>query len=87
VSRGDTTGTARHRAGTTEKEARLTALGSGYIEEQWVASLSRALGDFSVEIAKVIGETVQHRIPRSGAGQRLRRAPAYRRNRPRTLAD
>ena len=64
----DTTGTAQLSArwflrdvarGQTiaEKEARLTASAAGTSSEQWVASLSRALGDFSVEIAKVIGET------------------------------
>ncbi len=53
-----------------EKEARLTASAAGHSTEQSVASLSKALGDFSVEIAKVIGETVQHCIPQSGAEQR-----------------
>jgi uncharacterized lipoprotein YmbA len=40
-----------------EKETRLTDSAGGGSTEQSVASLSQALGDFSVEIAKVIGET------------------------------
>jgi uncharacterized protein len=44
-----------------EKETRLTDSAAGGSTEQSVASLSQALGDFSVEIAKVIRETVQPR--------------------------
>jgi uncharacterized lipoprotein YmbA len=44
-----------------EKETRLTDSTPGGSTEQSVASLSQALGDFSVEIAKVIRETVQPR--------------------------
>jgi uncharacterized protein len=51
-----------------EKETRLTAAAAGGSTEQSVASLSQALGDFSVEIAKVICETIQHCIPQSGTG-------------------
>ena len=40
-----------------EKETRLTDSAAGGSTEQSVASLSQALGDFSVEIAKVIGAT------------------------------
>ena len=53
-----------------KQEARLTASAAGMSTEQSVAALSRALGDFSIEIAKVICETVQHCIPQSGTGQR-----------------
>jgi hypothetical protein len=53
-----------------EQETRLTDSAAGGSTEQLVASLSQALGDFSVEIAKVICETVQHCIPQSGTGQR-----------------
>ena len=42
-----------------EKETRLTASGAGTSTEQSVASLSKALGDFSVAIANVIREFVQ----------------------------
>jgi uncharacterized lipoprotein YmbA len=52
-----------------EKETHLTASAAGGSTEQSVASLSQALGDFGVEIAKVICETVQHCIPQSGTGQ------------------
>ena len=51
-----------------EKETRLTDSAAGGSTEQSVASLSQALGDLSVEIAKVICETVQHCIPQSGTG-------------------
>jgi uncharacterized lipoprotein YmbA len=44
-----------------EKETSLTDSTPGGSTEQSVASLSQALGDFSVEIAKVIRETVQPR--------------------------
>ena len=44
-----------------EKETRLTDSAAGGSTEQSVASLSQALGDFSVEIAKVIRETIQPR--------------------------
>ena len=40
-----------------EKETRLSDSAAGGSAEQSVASLSQALGDLSVEIAKVIGET------------------------------
>ena len=64
----DTTGTAHLAAryslrdvasGQTiaTKEARLTATGTGRSTEQSVASLSKALGDFSVGIANVIRES------------------------------
>jgi uncharacterized lipoprotein YmbA len=53
-----------------EKETRLTDSAGGGSTEQSVASLSQALGDFSVEIAKVICETLQHCIPQSGTGPR-----------------
>ncbi len=43
-----------------EKEARLTAPAAGRSAEQSVESLSQVLGAFSAEIAKVIGEAVQH---------------------------
>jgi uncharacterized lipoprotein YmbA len=67
----DTAGTARLgarwflRAGArrqliAEKESRLSALATGSSSEQSVAGLSRVLSDFSVEVAGVIGETVQH---------------------------
>jgi uncharacterized protein len=52
-----------------EKETRLTDSAAVGSTEHRVASLSQALGDFSVEIAKVICETVQHCIPQSGTGQ------------------
>ena len=42
-----------------DKETRLTDSAPGGSTEQSVASLSQALGDFSVAIAKVIRETVQ----------------------------
>jgi uncharacterized protein len=53
-----------------EKKTRVTASAAGGSTEQSMAALSQALGDFSVEIAKVICETVQHCIPQSGTGQR-----------------
>jgi hypothetical protein len=53
-----------------DKETRLTSSARGTSSELSVASLSKALGDFSIQIAKVIGQTVQHCTPQSGAGQR-----------------
>jgi uncharacterized lipoprotein YmbA len=47
-----------------EKEVRLTAPAAGSSTEQSVASLSRALGDFSVGVANLIREFVQ---PHTGA--------------------
>jgi uncharacterized lipoprotein YmbA len=44
-------------------EARQSVSATGPSTEQSVASLSKALGNFSVEIARVIGETVQHQSP------------------------
>jgi uncharacterized lipoprotein YmbA len=44
-----------------EKETSLTVAAAGGSTEQSVAALSQALGDFSVEIAKVICESVQGR--------------------------
>ena len=66
----DTTGTAHlvaryflrdvaSRQTIAEKEARLTASAAGSSTEQSVASLSKALGDFSVGVASVIHEFVQ----------------------------
>jgi len=62
-----------------ENETRLTDSAGGGSTEQSVASLSQALGDFSVEIAKVICKTVQHCIPQSSIGQQtglLTRGPS-----------
>ena len=55
-----------------EKETRLTASGAGTSTEQSVASLSKALGDFSVAIANVIREFVHSygTQPTVGAGNR-----------------
>ena len=55
-----------------EKETRLTASGAGTSTEQSVASLSKALGDFSVAIANVIREFVHSSgtQPTVGAGNR-----------------
>jgi uncharacterized lipoprotein YmbA len=50
-----------------EKEVSLTAFAPGSSTEQAIASLSEALGNFSVEIAKVIRECVQHNTTQSGA--------------------
>jgi len=52
------------------KEVCLTALATGRSTEQAVASLSKALGNFSVEIAKGIREFVQHYATQSGVGSR-----------------
>jgi uncharacterized protein len=49
-----------------QKETHLTAAAAGQSGERSVASLSKAMGDFSVGIAKVICETVQHCVPQSG---------------------
>jgi uncharacterized protein len=67
----DTTGTAHFvaryflrdvasRQTIAENEARLTATATDRGVEQPVASLSKALGDFSVEVANMIREFVQH---------------------------
>lgn len=55
-----------------EKETRLTASGAGTSTEQSVASLSKALGDFSVAMANVIRELVHsyRTQPTVGAGNR-----------------
>jgi uncharacterized protein len=57
-----------------EKEVRLTAPAAGSSTEQSVASLSKALGDFSVAIANVIRECVHPYTtqPTIGAGDRTR---------------
>jgi uncharacterized protein len=52
------------------KEVSLTALATGSSTEQAVASLSKALGNFSIEIAKDIREFVQHHATQSGVGSR-----------------
>lgn len=52
-----------------EKEARLTAPAAGNSTEQTVASLSKALGDFSVAIANVIREFVQPHTTQSAVGR------------------
>jgi uncharacterized protein len=52
-----------------QKEAHLTATAAGNSTEQSVASLSKALGDFSVAIASMIRETTQSTI---GARDRTR---------------
>jgi uncharacterized lipoprotein YmbA len=52
-----------------EKDTRLTSSAAGGSTEQSVASLSQALGDFSVEIAKAIRETAEHCLPQSGTGR------------------
>jgi uncharacterized lipoprotein YmbA len=52
-----------------DKEVRLTASAVGTSTEQSVASLSKALGDFSIAIANVICETTQ---PTIGARDRTR---------------
>jgi uncharacterized lipoprotein YmbA len=59
-----------NRQTIVREEARQSAAAAGGSTEQSVASLSQALGDLSVEIAKVICETVQRCVPQSGAGQR-----------------
>jgi uncharacterized lipoprotein YmbA len=51
-----------------EKEVRLTAPAAGSSTEQSVASLSKALGDFSVAIANVIREFVHPYTTQSTAG-------------------
>jgi uncharacterized protein len=79
----DTAGTAQlvgrwflrdvaRRQTIAEKETRLTASGAGTSTEQSVASLSKALGDFSVAIANVIREFVHSYSTQStvGAGNR-----------------
>jgi uncharacterized lipoprotein YmbA len=55
-----------------EKETRLTASGGGTSTEQSVASLSKALGDFSLAIAGVIRELIHSDSTQStiGAGNR-----------------
>jgi uncharacterized lipoprotein YmbA len=57
-----------------EKEVRLTAPAAGSSTEQSVASLNKALGDFSVAVANVIREFVQPYTTQSavGAGHRTR---------------
>ena len=51
-----------------EKETRLTASGAGTSTEQSVASLSKALGDFSVAIANVVREFVHSDSTQSTVG-------------------
>lgn len=51
-----------------EKEVRLTAPAAGSSTEQSVASLSKALGDFSVGVAKLIREFVQPNTAKSVSG-------------------
>ena len=58
-----------------EKETRLAASGAGTSTEQAVASLSKALGDFSIEIANVIGEFVHPDSTQSTVGAGNRRSP------------
>jgi uncharacterized lipoprotein YmbA len=58
-----------------EKEVRLTAPAAGSSTEQSVASLSKALGDFSVGIAAVIRELVQPDSTQSTVGAGNRTSP------------
>ena len=58
-----------------EKETRLTASGAGTSTEQSVASLSKALGDFSVAIANVIREFVHSSSTQSTVGTGNRTSP------------
>ena len=51
-----------------EREIRLTASGAGISTEQSVASLSKALGEFSVGIANGIRESVQLHTTQSAVG-------------------
>ena len=51
-----------------EKEIRLTATAAGISTEQSVASLSKALGDFSVGIANAIRESVHSYSMQSTVG-------------------
>jgi uncharacterized lipoprotein YmbA len=78
----DTTGTAHfaaryflrdvaRRQTIAESEARLTATATDRGTEQPVASLSKALGDFSVEAANMIREVVQHETALNGEIARI----------------
>jgi len=58
-----------------EKETRLTASGAGTSTEQSVASLSKALGGFSVAIANVIREFVHSDSTQSTVGAGNRTSP------------
>ncbi|HTK40358.1 MAG TPA: PqiC family protein [Gemmatimonadales bacterium] len=58
-----------------EKETRLTASGAGTSTEQSVASLSKALGDFSVAIANVVREFVHSDSTQSTVGAGNRTSP------------
>ena len=58
-----------------QKETRLTASGAGTSTEQSVASLSKALGDFSVAIANVIRELVHSSSTQSTVGAGNRASP------------
>jgi uncharacterized lipoprotein YmbA len=58
-----------------EKETRLTTSGAGTSTEQSVASLSKALGDFSVAIANVIREFVHSDSTQSTVGAGNRTSP------------
>ena len=58
-----------------EKETRLTASGAGTSTEQSVASLSKALGDFSVEIANVMREFLHSDSTQSTVGAGNRTSP------------
>jgi uncharacterized protein len=58
-----------------EKETRLIASGAGTSTEQSVASLSKALGDFSVEIANVIRECLHSDSTQSSVGAGNRTSP------------
>lgn len=51
-----------------EREIHLTASGEGISTEQSVASLSKALGEFSVRLADAVGELVHSHRTQSPAG-------------------